>query len=73
VAPYRLSTEGARVGLLWRGLSDKYMTMADEQGMPQVLMCRVATVPNNVAVGETEEYDTDSSMASADKEKIGNG
>jgi hypothetical protein len=34
-------------------------------------MCRAATVPNNVAVSDTDEYDTDSSIASADKENIG--
>jgi hypothetical protein len=32
-APYRMSTEGARVGSLWRGLSEKYMAFAEEQGM----------------------------------------
>jgi hypothetical protein len=39
--------------------------------MPQDLMCMAATVPNNVTVGDTEEYDSDSSMASVDKENIG--
>jgi hypothetical protein len=70
-APYRMSTEGARVGSQRIGLSGNYMAFAEEQGIPQDLMCRVATVPNNIAVSNTEEYDSDSSMAWADKENIG--
>jgi hypothetical protein len=70
-APYRMSTEGARVGSLWRGLTDEYMAFAEEQGMPQDMMCMPTTVPNSVAVGDAEGYDSDSSMASADKENTG--
>jgi hypothetical protein len=29
--PYRMSTEGARVGSLWRGLTDEYMAFTEEQ------------------------------------------
>jgi hypothetical protein len=32
-APYQMSTEGARVGSLWRGLTDEYMAFAEEQGI----------------------------------------
>ena len=61
-APYRMSTEGARLGALWSGLTDQYMAVAEEQGMPQDLMCRMTTVPNNVTIGvnEDEDNDTDS-------------
>ena len=38
------------------------MALAEEQGMPQDLMCRMTTVPNNVTVGvnKDEDNDTDS-------------
>ena len=57
-----MSTEGARLGALWSGLTDQYMALAEEQGMPQDLMCRMTTVPNNVTIGvnEDEDNDTDS-------------
>lgn len=62
-APYRMSTEGARLGALWSGLTDEYMALAEEQGMPQDLMCRTTAVPNNVTIGDNddEDNDTDSS------------
>ena len=41
--------------------------------MPQDLICMPATVPNNVAVGATKGYDSDSSTASVDKENTGSG
>jgi hypothetical protein len=72
VAPYRISSEGARVGSLCRGLSDNYMAMAEEQGMPQDLMCRATTV---------QQDDSDTEMVSVEpsnehvlnKENIDNG
>lgn len=74
-APYWMSSEGAKIVSLWRGLTDKYnqyMAHAEKQGIPQNLMCRPTTVPNNVAIGCNEEYYTDSIMDSMNKENIGN-
>jgi hypothetical protein len=81
-APYRMSTEGARVGSLWRGLSDKVIAMAEEQGMPQDLMCRTTTVQqDDVSVGSTDSSGSDNEMVSEEpknehllnKENIDNG
>ncbi len=60
MAPCRMSTEGARLGALWSGLTDQYMALAEEQGMLQDLMCRMTTVPNNVTIGDNEDEDNDS-------------
>jgi hypothetical protein len=70
-APYRMSTEGRRVGSLWRGLTDEYMAFAEEQGMPQDIMCMPATRPNNVAVGDSDEDDSDSGSGDAGTEHNG--
>jgi hypothetical protein len=63
-APYWMSTEGASVGSLWRGLSDKYMGFAKEHGMSQDLMCRATTVQQNGSVGSNDSSDSDTSMGS---------
>jgi hypothetical protein len=58
-----MSTEGARVGSLWRGLSDKVVAMAEEQGMPQDLMCRTTTVQqDNITVGSNDSSDSDTKI-----------
>jgi hypothetical protein len=81
-APYRMSTEGARVGSLWRGLSDKVIAMAEEQGMPQDFMCRTTTVQqDDASVGSTDSSDSDTEIVSEEpkneyllnKENIDNG
>jgi hypothetical protein len=59
-----MSTEGARVDSLWRGLSDKYMAMAEEQGMPQDLMCRATMVQQDVSVGSNDSCDSYTDMGS---------
>jgi hypothetical protein len=62
-----MSTEGARVGSLWRGLSDKLMAMAEEQGMQQDLMCRTTTVQQyDVSVYSNDISDSDTEMVSVE-------
>ena len=80
-APYRMSTEGARLGALWSGLTDQYMAVAEEQGMPQDLMCRTTAVQQDAVVSSTDYDDSGTEMSSEqpsddhvmDKENIGNG
>jgi hypothetical protein len=67
-AVYRMSTEGRRVGSLWRGLTDEYMAFREEEGMPQDMMCMPATAPTTATVGDSEEYDSDSSSGDASTE-----
>jgi hypothetical protein len=67
-APYRMSTEGRRVGSLWRGLTDEYMAFAEREGMPQDMMCMPATAPTTATVGDSEEYDSDSGSGDASTE-----
>jgi len=54
--PYRMSTEGARVGAPWRGLGDQYISFAEDQRMPQDLFCKTATVQQNLAVGSNDYH-----------------
>ena len=61
--------------------TDKYMAHAEEQGMPQDLLCRTTRVQQDVVVSSNDDDDSDTDMSSEqpsddhvmNKENIDNG
>ncbi len=51
--------------------AEEVQAFAEEQGMPQDIMCMPATRPNNVAVGDSDEDDSDSGSGDAGTEHNG--
>ncbi len=44
--------------------TDKYMAHAEEQGMPQDLLCRTTRVQQDVVVSSNDDDDSDTEMVS---------